>query len=164
MLTQYAANPAKNWKNKDAAIYLVTSLAAKGQTQKHGITQTNQLFNIVDFYQTQILLDLMSPNGKYPSTHPSLSLSPLLPLSRFHFVESIEINYLRFAVDETSVLKADAIKYVMIFRNQLPPQIVKESIPQLSRFLVANAPVVHTYAAIAIDKILLVRQADKTAL
>lgn len=31
---EYAKNPSKNWKNKDAAIYLVTSLAAKGKTQK----------------------------------------------------------------------------------------------------------------------------------
>ena len=34
MLGEYAKNPAQNWKNKDAAVFLVTSLAAKGQTQK----------------------------------------------------------------------------------------------------------------------------------
>lgn len=34
MLAEFAKNPAENWKNKDAAIFLVTSLAAKGQTQK----------------------------------------------------------------------------------------------------------------------------------
>jgi len=31
---EYSKNPSQNWKNKDAAIYLVTSLAAKAQTQK----------------------------------------------------------------------------------------------------------------------------------
>lgn len=36
MLTEYAKNPAVNWKHKDAAIYLVTSLASKAQTQKVG--------------------------------------------------------------------------------------------------------------------------------
>jgi hypothetical protein len=33
---EYAKNPAHNWKSKDAAIFLVTSLAAKAQTQKVG--------------------------------------------------------------------------------------------------------------------------------
>jgi len=64
MLTQYSQNPSGSWKSKDAAIYLVTSLAAKGQTQRHGITQTNQLVNIVDFYTTYILPDLQGPNGE----------------------------------------------------------------------------------------------------
>ncbi|CAJ0923093.1 unnamed protein product [Ranitomeya imitator] len=34
MLQEYAKNPSVNWKHKDAAIYLVTSLASKAQTQK----------------------------------------------------------------------------------------------------------------------------------
>ena len=34
MLAEYAKNPGLNWKHKDAAIYLVTSLASKAQTQK----------------------------------------------------------------------------------------------------------------------------------
>lgn len=34
MLAEYAKNPQENWKHKDAAIYLVTSLASKAQTQK----------------------------------------------------------------------------------------------------------------------------------
>ncbi len=34
MLAEYAKNPGENWKHKDAAIYLVTSLASKAQTQK----------------------------------------------------------------------------------------------------------------------------------
>ena len=34
VLQSYSKNPKGNWKNKDAAIFLITSLAAKGQTQK----------------------------------------------------------------------------------------------------------------------------------
>lgn len=34
MLAEHAKNPGANWKHKDAAIYLVTSLASKAQTQK----------------------------------------------------------------------------------------------------------------------------------
>lgn len=43
MLQEYAKNPSVNWKHKDAAIYLVTSLASKAQTQKVNI------FNVVLF-------------------------------------------------------------------------------------------------------------------
>jgi len=64
MLSAYATNPAQNWKNKDAAIYLVTSLASKGKTEKHGITQTNHFVNILDFYQAHILPELVNPDGK----------------------------------------------------------------------------------------------------
>uniref|UniRef100_A0A8B9RB38 Exportin-2 n=1 Tax=Astyanax mexicanus TaxID=7994 RepID=A0A8B9RB38_ASTMX len=62
MLTEYAKNPSVNWKHKDAAIYLVTSLASKAQTQKHGITQANELVNLSEFFVNHILPDLRSPN------------------------------------------------------------------------------------------------------
>ena len=32
-LQQYAGNPAENWKSKDTAIYLLTSIASRGSTQ-----------------------------------------------------------------------------------------------------------------------------------
>lgn len=94
MLAEYAKNPGQNWKHKDAAIYLVTSLASKGQTQKvgtelledkrhlseecsyliclffllqqHGITQANQLVNLNEFFVNHILTDLKSPNSRNP--------------------------------------------------------------------------------------------------
>ena len=80
MLDMYAADP-KKWPSKDAAIYLVTSLATRAKTAKHGITQTNELVNLVEFCNTQIVPELKNPN-----------------------------------VNESPILKADAIKYVMTFR------------------------------------------------
>lgn len=62
MLRQYSQNPKENWKSKDAAIFVVTSLAAKKSTAKHGTTEANQLVNLVDFYNSQIVTDLNSPN------------------------------------------------------------------------------------------------------
>lgn len=82
MLAEYTKNPASNWKCKDTALYLVTALAARAQTQKHGITQTSELVNITDFFNSHILEDLNSAD---------LTALP--------------------------VLKADAIKYTMTFRN-----------------------------------------------
>ncbi|GFT75368.1 exportin-2 [Nephila pilipes] len=118
MLQNYAKDPNAHWKSKDAAIYLVTSMTAKGQTARHGITQTNQLVNIRDFFNGQILPTLQSP-----------------------------------MVDEFPVLKADSIKYYLIFRNQLPKELVLATLPNVVNLLNAKASVVHTYAAHAIERV-----------
>lgn len=58
LLAKYAANPAANWRAKDTAIFLVTSLASRGGTQKHGITQTSELVPLPQFCAQQILPEL----------------------------------------------------------------------------------------------------------
>ena len=62
LLQQYTQDTQNNWKAKDAVIYIVTSLATKKSTAKHGTTETNQLVNLLDFYGAQILPDLSAPN------------------------------------------------------------------------------------------------------
>lgn len=82
--------------------------------QQHGITQANQLVNLNDFFVNHILTDLKSPNGK------NLLENHLCLVS----ITSGLTGTLRVvAVNEFPVLKADAIKYVMIFRSQVrvPP-------------------------------------------
>ncbi|KAK0052093.1 exportin-2 [Biomphalaria pfeifferi] len=122
LLENYGKNPNANWKSKDAAIFLVTSLAAKGQTQKQGVTQTSELVNITEFYQAHILPDLKSNN-----------------------------------MNEMPILKADIIKYLMVFRNQLPAAVIQAAVPDLIRFLQAESVVVHTYAAHALERLFMVR-------
>ena len=65
MLQNYSTNPTQNWRSKDAAIYLVTSSASKGQTQKHGVTQTSDLVPLPQFCTQQIILELEKPNGEF---------------------------------------------------------------------------------------------------
>lgn len=61
------------------------------------------------------------------------------------------------AVNELPVLKADAIKYVMTFRTVLPSEIVASTLPQLIRHMTSESAVVHTYAACALEKILMMK-------
>ncbi|XP_010174598.1 exportin-2 isoform X2 [Antrostomus carolinensis] len=129
MLQEYAKNPTVNWKHKDAAIYLVTSLASKAQTQKHGITQANELVNLTEFFVNHIQPDLKSAS-----------------------------------VNEFPVLKADGIKYIMIFRNQVPKEQLLVSIPLLINHLQAESVVVHTYAAHALERLFTMRGANNTTL
>ncbi|CAG8538941.1 11296_t:CDS:10 [Paraglomus occultum] len=60
-LNTYNQNPAVNWKEKDTAIYLLTSIAAQGSVTKHGVTVVNSFVNVVDWYDQHILPDLKTP-------------------------------------------------------------------------------------------------------
>ncbi|XP_070556121.1 exportin-2-like [Ptychodera flava] len=124
MLQEYAKDPAKNWKDKDVAIYLVTSIAAKSKTQKHGTTQTSELVNVGDFFNGNIIPDLQSAN-----------------------------------VNEVPVLKGDALKFVITFRNQLSPELLTALIPYLIKLLTAESVVVHTYAAMTLERIFTIKAA-----
>ena len=48
-----------SWKAKDAAMYLVTALAVRGKTAAQGATSTNQLFDLSDFFQSQVELPVL---------------------------------------------------------------------------------------------------------
>lgn len=114
---------SRDWKSKDAAIYLVTSLATKAKTEKHGITKTNALVNLGDFAAQHVLPELQNP---------------------------AEVNTM-------PVLKASAVKYVMTFRSQLAPETVKAALPLVANFLKSDSVVVHTYAAAAVEKFLILK-------
>lgn len=105
-----------DWKNRDIAIYLFTSLAAKGSVTNIGVTSTNMLVDVVKFFSDNIASYLTG--------------------------------------DATPVLKVDAIKYIMTFRNQLTKEQLLTTIPLLVEHLKHSNVVVYTYAAITVDKLL----------
>ncbi|CAG8478060.1 8971_t:CDS:10 [Ambispora gerdemannii] len=117
-LQRYKENPSL-WKDKDTAIYLLTSIAAQGTATKHGVTQVNMLLDVVDWFSKNVLPDFQTP------------------------VDS-----------EPAVLKVDAIKYLYTFRNQMSKEQLVAVLPALIKHLSSTNYVVHTYAAIAIERIL----------
>lgn len=62
LLQRYKADPKNNWRSKDTAIYLVTTLASKGSTQKHGVTQASQLVPLPQFCVSDIIPELDRPD------------------------------------------------------------------------------------------------------
>lgn len=65
-LAEFAQNPS-NWKSKDTAVYLFSSIAAQGTvTAAHGVKSTNQLVNVVDFFQKNVAMDLLADAGVEP--------------------------------------------------------------------------------------------------
>jgi exportin-2 (importin alpha re-exporter) len=66
-LAEYAKDSAAHWKSKDTAVYLFSAIAAKGMaTASHGVTTTNPLINIADFFQVNLAADLIAESGIQP--------------------------------------------------------------------------------------------------
>ncbi|KAI8365486.1 Cse1-domain-containing protein [Choanephora cucurbitarum] len=122
-LQNYNANPKANWKDKNTAIFLLVAIATRSSTLQLGVTKTNELVDVVDFFSKHVLCDLQS-----------------------------EVN------TDIPILKMDAIKYVYTFRNQLTKEQLLTVFPLLVKHLESTDYVVHTYAAIAIERILFIRQ------
>ncbi|KAL5726908.1 hypothetical protein ACHQM5_000152 [Ranunculus cassubicifolius] len=56
------------------------------------------------------------------------------------------------------MLKAGALKFFTLFRNQIPKHGVIMLMPQVTQFLTAESNMVHSYAATCIEKLLLVKE------
>lgn len=119
LLQEYSENPQKNWRQKDVVLFLVTTLASRGQTKKHGTTKTSELIDVIQFYESTILPDLAEQD-----------------------------------VNNFPVIKADDMRYISTFRQQLPKDVLLNSLSHLTRYMCSNVPVVHTYACHAVERIL----------
>lgn len=116
---------------KDACICLCIAMAVRGQTQREGVTVTNQSVNIVDFFVSLVAPEL---NAKPPAQ--------------------------RSVPNE--LLRASCLKFVTVFRNQLPREQIGTVLPAVCGHISAESPVVHTYAAICIEKLITVRDKNGT--
>ncbi|AMD22666.1 HHL104Wp [Eremothecium sinecaudum] len=55
---KYRADPVSNWKYKDLCVYLFTSLAIDGNITNSGVSSTNNMLHVVDFFTKEIVPDL----------------------------------------------------------------------------------------------------------
>ncbi|KAI0366303.1 Cse1-domain-containing protein [Pilatotrama ljubarskyi] len=79
-LNEYNANKAENWRAKDTAIYLLTAVATRGSTTQHGVTSTNALIDVVQFFSDHVFQDLQADPG---SIHPILQVDAIRFLYTF---------------------------------------------------------------------------------
>lgn len=92
------------------------------------------------------------------------STSDLISISTF-FNNIVRVDLERVQLEELPVLKADALKYVIVFRNQLSPnEILIPILPHIIRHLYSPNIVIHSYASICIEKILTLRDNNKVLL
>ena len=125
LIQSYNASPAANWRDKDAAIYIILALSSKSATRSRGITQTNPYIDLSSFFQSQILAELQSPDttalpilkadairfiAAFRSQLSAAQLLSLLPLlinyvkSRFFVVHT----YAAYAIERILTVKTEA--------------------------------------------------------
>lgn len=58
MLGEYSANPAANWRSKDAALHLVLAVTVRAQSAAQGVSATNPNINVMDIFTAHVLPEL----------------------------------------------------------------------------------------------------------
>lgn len=122
MLSRYQTN-VKFWKAKDAAIYLITSVAAQGQTERYGITQTNAFVNITEFAQNHIIPELQNltvnavPIVKATCIKYIMCFRAVLPKEMILAVLPLIIKCLNAESVVVHTYAAATIEKILCFRN-----------------------------------------------
>ncbi|KAF9082059.1 importin-alpha export receptor [Mortierella sp. AD031] len=80
-LQRYNTNVTDNWKDKDAAMFLLTSIAAKSSGSQYGVTETNAEVNILDFFEKHVIPDLNAAVSG--AIHPILKVDAIKYLYTF---------------------------------------------------------------------------------
>ncbi|OLY82980.1 Exportin-2 [Smittium mucronatum] len=65
-LEDYSKNPSSNWKSKDDAVFMVSSISTMASVKSLGVTQTNNLVDLNEFYQFHMLPHLVNLNSDLP--------------------------------------------------------------------------------------------------
>ncbi|CCG83515.1 Importin-alpha re-exporter [Taphrina deformans PYCC 5710] len=78
-LQQFQQDPSSNWLSKDTAMHLVTSITIKGVITKNGVTSTNLMIDINQFFESNVLPDLQAS---------ATSIHPILKLDAIKFVQT----------------------------------------------------------------------------
>ncbi|KAJ7767471.1 CAS/CSE protein [Mycena maculata] len=70
----------EGWKAKDGAVYLMMAVATRGSTSQLGVTSTNALVDVVQFFSNHVYADLDAQEG---SVHPILQVDAIRFLLSF---------------------------------------------------------------------------------
>jgi exportin-2 (importin alpha re-exporter) len=151
-LAEYSKSPKDNWRSKDLAEYLFTSIAAKGvATTSHGITSTNELVDIGGFFQKNIANDLTSDEVetilkmdalKYLYTFRNVlnkeQWQQILPVlvNRLGSADYVVYTYAAIVVERVLAL-TDAAHQPLIDQNMITP-LAKDLLEHLFKLIEQN--------------------------
>jgi len=92
-LQEYNKDPQENWRCNDTALYLFTSIAIKGTVSTLGVTSTNLLVDVVDFFTRHVAANLVAP---FENVHPILKVDAIRYLHTFRSQVRINICFFFF--------------------------------------------------------------------
>ena len=104
----------------------------------------------------------IASKGAVTASHGVTTVNPLVNVVQF-FEEHIASDLINSSGVEP-ILKVDAIKYLYTFRSQLSKEQWKLAFPPLIQNLNSDNYVVYTYAAIAVERVLFLRDENSGAL
>ena len=128
MLQDYSTDPANKWRSKDAALQLLVAVSVKTQSAAQGVSETNAAIDIMELVNNHVLPELAVPSA--------LSNGQL---------------------DDLPILRADCIKFIATFRNQIPVASVRQLLPLVVAHLRSASRVVQSYAAFCVERLLMVK-------
>lgn len=139
LLKEYHSD-GKKWKSKDAAIYLITALAVQTRS-RDGVTNTNQLVPIADFFHAEIVPELEAPVDRAAI----LQASALNFAANFRFtfghqdfarVFPLFVKFLSSKSEATRSLAAHAIERFLSVTDLSTPQGGQpQAVPRFGRAL-----------------------------
>ncbi|EME85352.1 uncharacterized protein MYCFIDRAFT_72444 [Pseudocercospora fijiensis CIRAD86] len=143
-LSEYAKDRSANWKSKDTAVHLFSSIAAKGAaTAAKGVLSVNPHVNVIDFFQTNIAEDLTNANAE-----PLLKVDAIKYLYIFRSILSAQqwqaafpllvqhLNSSNYVVYTYAAVAVDRALYLT--NDQKQPIIPQDRILPLSKDLLTH--------------------------
>lgn len=143
-LAEYAKDRKDNWKSKDIAVHLFSSIAAKGTaTAAKGVLSVNSKVDVIDFFQTTVAEDLTSGD-----IHPLLQVDAIKYLYIFRSILSAQqwqaafpllvqhLNSSNYVVYTYAAIAVDRALYLTDDRRQ--PVIPQETILPLAKDLLQH--------------------------
>lgn len=95
-----------NWRQKDTAIYLFSSIAAKGNVTNAGVASTNLLVNVISFFTENVASDLVNEGA-----HPILKVDAIKYIHTFRNQLTKEQLVTAFPLLSTHLLSSDYVVY-----------------------------------------------------
>lgn len=138
MLTGYATAPAARPYDKDGAIALLIAAAVKTQSAQLGVTAVVESVRLLDYLGTHIVPELTAAAAAGGAGAAS-------------------------KIDEAPITKAAALKFLTTFRAQFGRPELVAMLPLVMPFAGARSCVVHTYAAVCVEKALTVKDRVQTS-
>lgn len=144
-LSVYKQDRASNWKAKDTAIHLYSSIAAKGAVTSSGVTSINLTVDILSFFSENIAPDLMDDNA-----NPILKVDAIKyiytfrnQLSREHLVQVFPVlmNHLlspNYVVCTYSAVTVERLLAKNVFDKAEVSQIAAQLLPKLFELIAAG--------------------------
>eukprot|EP01080_Neovahlkampfia_damariscottae_P008130 gene8130-12590_t len=135
LLQIYGSNPQKNWKAKDAAIYLILAISVKGKTVKKGVTQMNTLVPIQNIFQ-----EIISPEFQTKDVDdlPILKAGALKFLTMFRYQIVSKDNFkqflpllIRFLSSKSKVVHTYAawsLERVLLIEDEKKPRFTESDV------------------------------------